>query len=100
VKQVGFKNDSELAFIYKNAFIYILPSLYEGFGMTVLEAFSMGCPVLAGNSSSIPEVCGKAAMYIDSSNTDSIRGGIQKMVDNEKLRRKLIKSGFEQIKEI
>jgi len=98
VKQVGFKNDSELAFIYKNAFIYILPSLYEGFGMTVLEAFSMGCPVLAGNSSSIPEVCGKAAMYIDSSNTDSIRGGIQKMVDNEKLRRKLIKSGFEQIK--
>jgi Glycosyltransferase len=60
VVQIGFKDDSELAYIYKKALVYVLPSLYEGFGLTALEAFSMGCPVVASNTSSIPEVCGKS----------------------------------------
>jgi glycosyltransferase involved in cell wall biosynthesis len=98
IKQINFENDNELAYIYKNAIIYILPSLYEGFGMTVLEAFSMGCPVVASNISSIPEVCEKAALYIDPKNTNSIRRGIEKIMNDKEIRKRLVKSGFEQVK--
>jgi len=98
VKQIGFKNDNELAYIYKKAFVYILPSLYEGFGMTALEAFSMGCPVVASDTSSIPEVCGEAVVYIKPRNTISIRDGIKKVMDDKKLRKGLIKLGFAQAK--
>jgi glycosyltransferase involved in cell wall biosynthesis len=98
VKQVGFKSDNELAYIYKNAFVYVLPSLYEGFGMTALEAFSMGCPVVASNTSSIPEVCGKAVVYINPKNTVSIRNGIKKVMDSKKIREDLITLGFAQVK--
>ena len=98
VKQISFRNDNELAYIYKNALVYVLPSLYEGFGMTALEAFSMGCPVVASNTSSIPEVCGKAAVYIDPENVKSLIGGIEKVIYNGDLRGKLIKIGFEQVK--
>ena len=54
-----------LAAMYKNAALFIYPSLYEGFGIPPLEAMSFGCPVLTTNKSSIPEVCGDAALYFD-----------------------------------
>jgi len=98
VKQISFKNDNELAYIYKNALVYILPSLYEGFGMTALEAFSMGCPVVASDTSSIPEVCGRAVLYINPENADSIRSGIKKVLDDNKLSENLVKLGFGQVK--
>lgn len=98
VKQVAFKKDEELAYIYKNALVYVLPSLYEGFGMTALEAFSMGCPVVASNTSCVPEVCGKAAVYIDPKNAKSIKNGVGKIMTDEILRNKFVKLGFEQIK--
>jgi len=98
VKHIKFKNDNELAFIYKKAHIYILPSLYEGFGLTALEAFSMDCPVVASNVSSIPEVCGDAAIFINPKSEDSIRKGVARVLEDEKLRKNLIKLGFERIK--
>ncbi|KKS95344.1 MAG: A-glycosyltransferase, glycosyltransferase family 4 protein [Microgenomates group bacterium GW2011_GWC1_43_13] len=98
VKHINFKNDNELAYIYKNAFVYILPSLYEGFGMTALEAFSMGCPVVASGTSSIPEVCGEAVIYINPKSSDSIREAILKVLSDEKIREKLIKLGIAQVK--
>lgn len=93
VKQIGFKNDSELAYIYKKALVYVLPSLYEGFGLTLLEAFSMGCPVVASNTSSIPEVCGDAALFVNPKDSESIVGGIERVIYNPDLRNKLIKLG-------
>jgi len=98
VKQVGFKDDNELAYIYKKALVYVLPSLYEGFGMTALEAFSMGCPVVASNTSSIPEVCGKAAVYISPKNSVSIKSGIEKVMRDNKFRRDLARRGLSQVK--
>jgi len=98
VIQIGFKSDSELAYIYKNALVYVMPSLYEGFGLTALEAFSMGCPVVASNTSSIPEVCGKATFYINPRNKNSIRQGIISVLNNRNLRDKLISLGFKQDK--
>lgn len=98
VVQIGFKDDSELAYIYKNALVYILPSLYEGFGLTALEAFSMGCPVIASNTSSIPEVCGKAAAYINPGDSESIKNAVEKVIQDSKLRNDLVKLGFKQAK--
>lgn len=98
VKQISFKNDGELAYIYKNALVYVLPSLYEGFGLTALEAFSVGCPVVASNTSSIPEVCGKAAVYINPEDIESIRIGVEKVLSDKKLRNDLIKLGSRQVK--
>ena len=98
VKQIGFKNDNELAYIYKQALVYVLPSLYEGFGMTALEAFSMGCPVVASNTSSTPEVCGDAAIYVNPKDTKSMRNGIGSVLSNQKLRNRMIKLGLEQTK--
>lgn len=96
VKQIGFKNDNELAYIYKQALVYVLPSLYEGFGMTALEAFSMGCPVVASNTSSIPEVCGDAAIYVIPGDVKSIRDGIVKVLVDRELRSSLIKIAYKQ----
>lgn len=96
VKQMNFKSDGELAYIYKNALVYVLPSLYEGFGMTALEAFSMGCPVVASNTSSIPEVCGNAAVYVNPKKLKTISVGVSKILYNQSLRNELIKLGFEQ----
>jgi len=98
VVQISFKDDSELAYIYKNALVYVLPSLYEGFGLTALEAFSMGCPVVASNTSSIPEVCGKAAFYINPKDKDSIKKAILSVLKNRESRYSLVRSGFIQVK--
>lgn len=98
VKQISFSLDGELAYIYSNALVYVLPSLYEGFGMTALEAFSMGCPVVASNNSSIPEVCGKATIYINLKDIKSIQDGIKKAITSKTTRDNLIKLGYSQVK--
>ena len=58
-------NDIILKNLYKNARAFIFPSLYEGFGLPVLEAFSCGCPIILNNSSSLPEIGGDGAIYFD-----------------------------------
>jgi len=98
IMHIHFNGDNELAYIYKNAFVYVLPSLYEGFGMTAIEAFSMGCPVVASETGSIPEVCGEAAIYINPKKRDSIRNGVLKVISDIKTRENLINLGFSQVK--
>ncbi|MCG7903384.1 MAG: glycosyltransferase family 4 protein [Candidatus Thiodiazotropha weberae] len=60
---VGRVNDSELKALYENAICLLFPSLFEGFGLPPLEAMSCGCPVIASNTSSIPEICGSSVLY-------------------------------------
>lgn len=90
--------DSSLPFLYQNALCFIFPSLYEGFGIPILEAFSNNCPVVLSNTSSFPEVAGDAAEYFDPRSDDSIRMSVIKILDNGKLRENLIKKGSERIK--
>jgi glycosyltransferase involved in cell wall biosynthesis len=66
-------SDATLSSLYMNAIALVFPSLYEGFGLPVLEAMHYGCPVIVSNTSSFPEVAGDAALYIDPRNADSIR---------------------------
>ena len=58
-------SDHLLGSLYKNAFCFVYPSLYEGFGIPLLEAMGLGCPVIASKTSSIPEVVGEAALLFD-----------------------------------
>lgn len=65
VRMLGFVTDDDLAALYQNAFCFAFPSLTEGFGLPALEAMALGCPVIASDCASLPEVCGDAALYAD-----------------------------------
>ena len=65
VHLLGFVTDDDLAALYQNAQCFVFPSLTEGFGLPALEALAFGCPVIASNAASLPEVCGDAALYAD-----------------------------------
>jgi len=66
--------------LYREARALIFPSLYEGFGIPLLEAMACGCPVAASRTSSMPEVCGDAAVYFDPLDKRSVRGAIEQMI--------------------
>lgn len=91
-------DDATLQYLYKNACAFIFPSLYEGFGIPVLEAFSCGCPVLMSNTSSLPEVGGDAALYFDPVNQNSLTANLERILSDETLRKNLITKGFERAK--
>ncbi len=97
VTQMSLSDDG-LALFYKNALAFIFPSLYEGFGIPVLESFASGCPLIVSNSSSLPEVAGDAAIYIDPQSAVSIQTAVEKAVTDKKLRDELQAKGFEQLK--
>lgn len=65
VRMLGYVTDDDLAALYQNALCFAFPSLTEGFGLPALEALALGCPVVATNAASLPEVCGDAALYAD-----------------------------------
>ena len=91
-------NDRLLANIYKNANMFIYPSLYEGFGIPLIEAMHYGCPVIASKISSLPEVGGDAAEYFDPENIDDITSKMESVFENIELRKTLIKKGSEREK--
>ncbi|MBI4849816.1 MAG: glycosyltransferase family 4 protein [Nitrospirae bacterium] len=80
---------------YASAAAFVFPSLYEGFGLSPLEAMACGCPVVVSNTTSLPEVCGDAAYYIDPYDVESIAEGMYRVLTDEPLRRDLIRKGIE-----
>ena len=88
----------EITSLYKKAKALTFPSYYEGFGLPVLESQSLGVPVLTSNTSSLPEIAGDAALYVDPYNTEDIMEGMRRIAFDENLKRNLIKKGFENIK--
>lgn len=100
-KQIVFTNfipNDELNVLLSNALAMIFPSLYEGFGMPIIEAMSAGVPVACSNVTSLPEVAGNAALFFDPRNVDEITDTINKIYCNEKLRKRLIQLGLERAK--
>jgi len=87
-------NDSLLGELYSHALAFVFPSLYEGFGIPVLEAFSCKCPVICSNSSSLPEVGGDAAWYFDPENQDSIVETISEVINDESIRNRMKEEGL------
>jgi len=98
VKFLGFVSDADLKDLYASAEVFLFPSYYEGFGFPPLEAMAMGCPVVASDRASIPEVCGKAAVYIDPDSPPSIAAGLKRVTGDKKKRAELIKNGYLQVK--
>jgi len=91
-------NDIILKNLYKSARAFVFPSLYEGFGLPVLEAFSCGCPAILNNSSSLPEIGGDGAIYFEQGDSKSIICAVETVLFNEKYREDLIKKGSERLK--
>lgn len=93
-----FVNDIQLADLYTHATCLVFPSLYEGFGLPLLEAMQHDCPVISSNVSSLPEVGGDAVLYIDPKDPYDIAQKIEQMLSDSALRKKLITLGKQQIK--
>lgn len=88
----------ELVRLYNAATVFVYPSLYEGFGLPVLEAMACGCPVVASNTSAIPEVAGDAALLIDPMDPQAIADAIQNVLVNEELSKELRQRGLRRAK--
>jgi len=89
--------DSILWHLYENARAFVFPSLYEGFGIPVLEAFACGCPIAVSNVSSLPEIAGAAACYFDPMDEASIRSAVVQVAYDDHLREKLVQKGRERL---
>lgn len=85
--------DSQLNTLYKNAICFVFPSLYEGFGIPILEAFKNNCPVLLSYSSCFPEIAGDAALYFDPGSMPSLISKIHLLIEDEALKNQLINDG-------
>jgi glycosyltransferase involved in cell wall biosynthesis len=99
VIRTGRINDSQLKALYTHARAFVFPSLYEGFGIPPLEAMACGCPVIASNAASIPEVCGNAVGYFDPTSTTSIRSAIERVITDRHWRSELQVAGRNKAKE-
>lgn len=82
-------DDATLGYLYRNAIAFIFPSLYEGFGLPVIDAFNCGCPAVLSNTSSLPEVGGTAALYFDPSDRASLERIIREILSDENVRKEL-----------
>ena len=93
----GFISDEELKWMYENAECYVLPSLSEGFGLPGMEAMAHGCPLVSSDATCLPEVYGDAAHYFDPKDKQDTARAIEDVMDDSKLRKRLIKAGYSQI---
>lgn len=98
IKMLGHIPEKELVHLYNSAEIYLYPSLYEGFGLPILEAQACGCPVITSNITSMPEVAGRGALLINPYNADEIANAIRKIMTNKKFKKNLVQEGFKNVK--
>lgn len=94
----GFVPDDDKCAILSGAYIYTLPSLYEGFGIPILEAMACGTPVVTSRISSLPEVTGECGVLVDPYNERSIAGGFKLLINDTKLREELRIKGLQWVK--
>jgi len=98
IKFLGYVENRYMPIIYKNAIGLVFPSLFEGFGIPVIEAMRSNCPVICSNTTSLPEIAGNAALYFDPLSTKDISLKIDKLLSDKDLRISLVKKGKIQVK--
>lgn len=91
-------NDANLAHFYRHAKLFVFPSLYEGFGIPVLEAFACNCPLVCSDTSSLPEIAGNAALYFNPYDEESIRSAILNVLNDIKISDRLVQYGNDRLK--
>lgn len=94
-----YATDEELRVLYNEALLFVFPSLYEGFGIPVLEAFSSGCPLAVSRSSSLTEIAGEAGYFFDPYSEDEMRRKIEDIIVSPSLQKSLAEKGYERLKE-
>ncbi|MHA6279848.1 glycosyltransferase family 4 protein [Salinimicrobium sp. CAU 1759] len=92
-------NDNELAYLYKNAECFVFPSLYEGFGFPLLEAFAMNCPVLSSHGGSLKEIALDAAVFFNPKDIKEIRAKLSDILDDCTLKEELVLAGNKRLKD-
>jgi glycosyltransferase involved in cell wall biosynthesis len=90
----GYISESEKWEILKNADVFLFPTFYEGFGIPILEAQSVGVPVVAGDNSSMPEITEKSAILVDSKNAEQIANAVYKIITDEAFKEDIIEKGY------
>lgn len=98
VRFLGYVADESLPALLRGALFFAFPSLYEGFGLPVLEAQQMGVAVMTSNNSSLPEVAGDAALLVDPTDVEAIANAMLRLSRDEALRQELIAKGYENVK--
>jgi glycosyltransferase involved in cell wall biosynthesis len=93
VKWLGYVSDAELRALYEGALAFVFPSLYEGFGIPPLEAMHCGCPVLAAQAASMPQVCGDAALYFSPTVASDLAAALTRVSQDAELRESLRTKG-------
>lgn len=93
IKFTGYVDRQDLQRLYAGAHIFVYPSLHEGFGLPALEAMISGAPVITSNTSSLPEVCGEAALYVDPFDRTDLRNKIERLLGDNALRAQLAEAG-------
>ena len=99
IRFLGYVPASDLPWLYGGATCFVYPSLYEGFGLPALEAMACGIPLITSNTSSLPEVAGEAALFIDPLSEEELRSAIIKVVSDPTLRQKMSEQGLDQAKQ-
>lgn len=99
IRWLDFVDNGTLSLLYQGAQCFVLPSLYEGFGLPAVEAMASGCPVIVSRNTSLPEVVHDAGVYVDPSRTDTIAEGIESVLENKQLRDTMIRKGYERVKQ-
>jgi glycosyltransferase involved in cell wall biosynthesis len=99
VQFLGWVPQEDLPALYAHAAAAVYPSLYEGFGLPVLEAMACGCPMICSNATSLPEVAGDAALQIDPHDAEAWTEGIAKVLLDEALRERMISDGLKRAQE-
>ena len=92
-------SEMEMKLLYRDALFFIFPSLYEGFGMPILEAMALDCPTVISDASCFPEIAGDATLYFDPKDVDSMVDSMVKMTEDSELRNKIIELGRERVKD-
>jgi len=95
VVQVQFVSEEELLLLYNACALFAYPSLYEGFGLPVIEAMSCGAPVVCSNTTSLPEVGGDAPVYFDPTNVEDMTDAVARVLGDDALRERLSRAGVE-----
>jgi glycosyltransferase involved in cell wall biosynthesis len=96
IRFLGFVPDEDLPMLYSGASLFVLPSLYEGFGLPLVEAMACGVPVIASNTSCIPEVVGDAALLVPPTQPEAFAEAILRVRSDDNRRRTMIEKGLKQ----
>ena len=92
-------NDAQLNYLYKNALLFIYPSLYEGFGLPILEAFRANCPILLSNTDCFLEIAQDAAGFFNRYSLEDLMLQIDQLISQESLRKNLVEKGNRRLRD-